>query len=61
MVCRGRFAGCGIKLIACSPDVPPIRDVGAAVDAIGAGSPTYGHKCQVTRRVYGSRRGDGVT
>jgi hypothetical protein len=61
MVCLGRFAGFGTKRIACLSDVRPIRNVGAAADAIGAGSPTYGHKCQVTRRAYGSRRLDGVT
>jgi hypothetical protein len=57
MVCQGRFAGFGIKRIACSPDVQPIRNVGAAVDAIGVGSRTYGHECQATQRMYGQTAG----
>ena len=55
---EGRFAGFGTKRIACSPDVQPIRNVGAAVDAIGVGSRTYGHKCQAPRWMYGQTAGE---
>jgi len=43
MDCHGRFAGFFIKRIGCSLGAPVMRNVGAAVNATGAGSTTCGH------------------
>jgi hypothetical protein len=43
MVCHGRFAGFCIKHIGCSPGAPVMHNVGAAVNATGAGLRTCGH------------------